>query len=135
MKKLELISGQLNIYRTMLVDARCEKIEMGIEGQFRKIMLASFPGSGNTWTRYVIERATGFYTGSVHDDGTLFEGGFLGEFEDVDSGKIIMVKAHRQIKKNDGAVLLIRNPYDAILAEFNRNHGGGHTGHAKRIGI
>ena len=53
----------------------------------------------------------------------------------MDSGKTVMVKAHRQIKKNDGAVLLIRNPFDAILAEFNRNHGGGHTGHAKRKGI
>ena len=29
-------------------------------------------------------------------------------------------------------MLLIRNPYDAILAEFNRNHGGGHTGHARK---
>ena len=28
--------------------------------------------------------------------------------------------------------MLVRNPYDAILAEFNRNHGGGHTGHAKK---
>ena len=29
-------------------------------------------------------------------------------------------------------MLLIRNPFDAILAEFNRNHGGGHTGHAAK---
>ena len=31
----------------------------------------------------------------------------------------------------EGAVLLIRNPYDALLAEFNRM-GQGHTGHATR---
>ena len=43
--------GHLNVYRTMLVDKRCEKIKMGETGQFKKIMLASFPGSGNTWTR------------------------------------------------------------------------------------
>ena len=36
------------------------------------------------------------------------------------------------MKRADAAVLLIRNPFDAILAEFNRNHGGGHTGHASR---
>ena len=43
-----------------------------------------------------------------------------------------MVKGHRPINRAEAAVLLIRNPYDAILAEFNRNHGGGHTGHASR---
>lgn len=36
------------------------------------------------------------------------------------------------MKRADAAVLLVRNPFDAILAEFNRNHGGGHTGHASR---
>ena len=36
------------------------------------------------------------------------------------------------MKRADAAVLLIRNPFDAILAEFSRNHGGGHTGHASR---
>ena len=28
----------------------------------------SFPGSGNTWIRFLIEQATGFYTGSVYRD-------------------------------------------------------------------
>ena len=30
--------------------------------------LASFPGSGNTWTRLLLEHASGYYTGSVYDD-------------------------------------------------------------------
>lgn len=80
----------------------------------------------------MIERATGFYTGAIGNDGTLFNGGFLGEFEDPELGSTILVKTHRPINKADAAVLLIRNPFDAILAEFNRNHGGGHTGHASR---
>ena len=78
-------------------------------------MLASFPGSGNTWARYVIERATGYFTGSIAEDGTLFEGGFKGEFENVDNGRTILIKSHRPIKRCDGAILLVRNPYDAIL--------------------
>ncbi|CBY38547.1 unnamed protein product [Oikopleura dioica] len=126
------LSGQVSIYKTPLVDKRCETIRLGEKGQFKKVMLASFPGSGNTWARYVIERATGFFTGAVANDSSLFNGGFLGEFEDQDAGTTILVKAHRNIKEQDGAVLLIRNPYDAILAEFNRNHGGGHTGHAQK---
>ena len=68
--------GHVNVYRTMLVDSRCEKIKLGRKHQFKKTMLASFPGSGNTWARYVIERATGYFTGSVANDGSLFEGGF-----------------------------------------------------------
>ena len=77
---------ELSLYRTILLDPRCEKVSMGAPHQFKMIMLASFPGSGNTWTRYMIERATGFYTGAVGNDGTLFNGGFLGEFEEPELG-------------------------------------------------
>ena len=94
--------GHVNVYRTMLVDSRCEKIKLGSQNQFKKIMLASFPGSGNTWTRYVIERATGYFTGSVADDGSLFDGGFKGEFEDIEAGTTVLIKTHRQIKKCEG---------------------------------
>ena len=74
------------------MDKRCETIKMGEPGQFQKVMLASFPGSGNTWTRYVIERATGFFTGAVANDSTLYNGGFLGEFESDNAGTTILVK-------------------------------------------
>ena len=30
--------------------------------------LASFPGSGNTWVRFLIESATGIFTGSRYKD-------------------------------------------------------------------
>ena len=33
--------------------------------------LASFPGSGNTWVRYLIQQATGYVTGSIYNDGSL----------------------------------------------------------------
>lgn len=55
-------------------------------------MLASFPGSGNTWTRFLIERSTGWYTGSVAEDKSLFNGGFKGEFEKQDLGTTVVVK-------------------------------------------
>ena len=56
---------EISLYRTILLDPRCEKVSMGAPGQFKMIMLASFPGSGNTWARYMFERATGFYTGKL----------------------------------------------------------------------
>ena len=34
-------------------------------------MLYTYPGSGNTWSRLLIENAVGVYTGSVYNDHTL----------------------------------------------------------------
>ena len=44
---------------------------MGEENELELVMLASFPGSGNTWVRLLLEDASGFYTGSVYTDGSL----------------------------------------------------------------
>lgn len=44
-------------------------------GSMPLIAVASFPGSGNTWVRYLIERASGIYTGSYYDDGDLYNKG------------------------------------------------------------
>ena len=41
-------------------------MELKPEGSLPLIALASFPRSGNTWTRQLIERATGLYTGSYY---------------------------------------------------------------------
>ena len=79
----------------MRLDKRCSTVELGNEKQFTKIMLASHPGSGNTWTRYLLEKSTGFYTGSVANDKSLFNGGFKGEFEKENGGTVVVVKAHR----------------------------------------
>lgn len=41
-----------------------------------RVALASFPGSGNTWLRYLLQQATGILTGSVYDDQN-FKGGIF----------------------------------------------------------
>ena len=46
--------------------------------RFHTIALASFPGSGNTWLRYLLQQATGILTGSVYDDMELMNGLFPG---------------------------------------------------------
>jgi len=105
---------------------KCERhMRIGMENEFEIMLLASFPGSGNTWARLLIEDGTGVYTGSVYIDKSLGNSGFLGEFEEKDSGTTIAVKCHgfnglalQGIAK--GVILLVRNPFDAILAEWNR---------------
>ncbi|POI20609.1 hypothetical protein CIB84_015646, partial [Bambusicola thoracicus] len=97
------------------------------------VALASFPGAGNTWARHLIELATGFYTGSYYFDGSLYNKGFKGERDHWRSGRTICIKTHesgqKEIEAFDAAILLIRNPYKALMAEFNRKYGG-HIGFA-----
>ncbi|XP_070574615.1 sialate:O-sulfotransferase 1-like [Ptychodera flava] len=97
---------------------------------FPLIMLASLPGSGNTWIRHLIEQATGFYTGSKFSDRKLYEGGFLGELEDYMAGTTLTVKAHSVTRLSSickAAILIIRNPIDSTIAERNRKLTSSHT--------
>lgn len=106
--------------------------------------LTSFMGSGNTWTRHLIHRASGYWTGSIYSDTALHINGMIPEFikpldcEDAqDNSPYILVKSHRWpdwaeginpiCKSNRGcpcefqqAVFIVRNPFDAILSEFQR---------------
>ena len=54
--------------------------------------LASFPGSGNTWVRYLLQHSTGFATGSVYLDNSLRRGDFPGE--GLIDGSVIAIKTH-----------------------------------------
>ena len=53
--------------------------------------LASYPGSGNTWVRALLEGATGVLTGSVYVDPSLVNAGFLGEGA---TERVLAVKTH-----------------------------------------
>lgn len=103
-------------------------------------MLYTFPGSGNTWGRLLIEYATGIYSGSVYSDPTL-RSTLPGEFICDHSVSVIKVHPHTHnaqellnggfnsdhMKCNKGkvgkfqkAVLLIRDPFDSIWSEYQR---------------
>ncbi|KAF8766844.1 WSCD family member GA21586-like [Argiope bruennichi] len=95
------------------------------------IALASFPGSGNTWIRFLVQQATGILTGSVYRDYSLKRNGFPAE--SVANGSVLLIKTHEwgetTRQKFQKAVLLIRDPFGCLVAEFNRR-AGGHVGHA-----
>ena len=46
-------------------------VKLGEIGQFKITLLASFPGSGNTWSRILIENVSGYFTGSVFNETKL----------------------------------------------------------------
>ena len=108
--------------------------------------LVSYPGSGNTWVRYLIEGATGVFTGSVFDDTSLVGEGHWGEERKWDDGSTIVQKTHHralylykyegyglkwkkeQVKGFGGrGVVLVRNPYKAILSYWNFFNTKSHT--------
>ncbi|CAO1408229.1 unnamed protein product [Diamesa serratosioi] len=95
------------------------------------VALVSFPGSGNTWLRYLLQQATGILTGSVYKDFGLLKSGFPAE--SISNSSVLTVKTHewgeQVFVKFNKAILLVRDPAKSIIAEFNRQNGG-HVGFA-----
>ncbi|XP_067084046.1 sialate:O-sulfotransferase 2 [Osmerus mordax] len=123
------------VYQTQVQDNRCMDRRFLPTRSKQLVALASFPGAGNTWARHLIELATGFYTGSFYFDGSLYNKGFKGERDHWRSGRTMCIKTHESGKKEieafDSSILMIRNPYKALMAEFNRKYGG-HIGFASQ---
>ena len=56
--------------------------------------------------------------------------GFIGETRKYLSGETLTAKMHTFRLGVEGAILILRNPFKAMVAEFNRRHSG-KTGHVK----
>ena len=95
---------------------------------FEKVVLASYPRSGNTMTRKYLEDITGVITGSDFDQKrdiahNLIEEGMVGEGK-VDD-KVWIIKTHFPMGpinvKCDAnkCILLVRNPMDAMASAIN----------------
>ena len=105
------------------------------------IALASFPGSGNTWVRGLIQGITGLCTGAIYCDRMLRRTGFPGE--SIRSGIVLVVKTHHYDPRWTGiyyeksapfsyfkkvehipiyssAIFLLRNPFDSLVSEYSR---------------
>lgn len=78
-----------------------------------------------------VETLLGILTGSIYKDYGLLKTGFPGE--NVCNSSVLLVKTHEWGPKAwapfSKAILLVRDPEKAIIAEFNRQSGG-HVGFA-----
>ena len=66
---------------------------------------------------------TGILTGSVYSTSPLKTSGFPGE--GTRDGTVLVIKTHHFPKKDgkfDKCVMIYRNPKDAVLAEYKRQH-------------
>uniref|UniRef100_D3TQS4 Beta-1,6-N-acetylglucosaminyltransferase n=1 Tax=Glossina morsitans morsitans TaxID=37546 RepID=D3TQS4_GLOMM len=128
-KELKYMQSELPVDTTTSEYNTPYQIEPGT--QMGLTALASFPGSGNTWLRYLLQQSTGILTGSIYKDYGLLKTGFPAE--NVCNNSVLLVKTHEWGPKAwalfSKALLLVRDPEKAILAEFNRQSGG-HVGFA-----
>lgn len=110
--------------------------------------MLSYPGSGNTWVRLLVEFSSGIYSGSIDAGDQQLQEGIAGERYCSPMNSVI--KAHpininasaaqhsvylvdelHRLKCNlthsfTHVLFLVRNPYHAILAEFHRSHTKSH---------
>ncbi|XP_064597918.1 WSCD family member CG9164-like [Liolophura sinensis] len=119
---------------------RCSPVEVKLSpNPLPLTALVSFPGSGNTWVRHIVQQATGIGTGSVYCDKFLRDHGF--PFECIKNGSVVLIKTHEEKISEPNLrfsriVLLLRNPFDAIRAEFNRRFSKeNHTGFASETSV
>lgn len=87
--------------------------------------LLSFPGSGNSWVRQLLETVTGIYTGAYKDcDLSYIDVGMIGE--GVYTNNVIAVKIHfpnhADLMLTHKIIYIVRNPFDSIIADWNRKY-------------
>ncbi|XP_022101368.1 WSC domain-containing protein 2-like [Acanthaster planci] len=119
----------MSLYRTSVPDTRCSDVRLNPVGSLPLIALASYPRSGSSWTRLLIERATGFLTGTVHPREKLFsffDKRFPAVRMDYRRNQTVCVKSHfytlSHIQSFERTILLVRNPYHSIVSEIFRIH-------------
>jgi hypothetical protein len=90
--------------------------------------ITSYPGSGNTLARQLIEALTGIWTGSIYGDPSLLKAGFTGENTQQN---VVAVKTHgpwagQATTDADRAIVLMRNPISSIPSWYNWLYGHSH---------
>eukprot|EP00546_Thalassionema_frauenfeldii_P004996 CAMPEP_0178908092 /NCGR_PEP_ID=MMETSP0786-20121207/7731_1 /TAXON_ID=186022 /ORGANISM="Thalassionema frauenfeldii, Strain CCMP 1798" /LENGTH=321 /DNA_ID=CAMNT_0020579957 /DNA_START=128 /DNA_END=1093 /DNA_ORIENTATION=- len=105
------------------------------ESRNKITLLVSYPRSGNTLVRNLVERTSGIVTGSDNRPDRKLSRDLAVRYGLVGEGvtqRVKLVKTHYPERtgsqvKADKVILLIRNPYDAIDSYWNLNLTNTHT--------
>lgn len=106
--------------------------------EWNRVYLATYPRSGNHWTRYLIEEATGLATSSVYRDhvpphlasvfpwgGYCADHGYEGNRQYPNRNQIVVIKTHFPVYKAsfDGQsakknIVIMRHPIDCFYSYY-----------------
>ena len=128
-------------------DAECRDVVVMFaeESSLPMLALVSHPRSGNSWLRQLLEAASGVFTGSHEQDLSMLHY-FPGELHLSDGSTLVQKthyhyrlvdlsspsyvedwkKEHMQLFNSRG-ILLIRNPYHALVSMWHFYNSGWHT--------
>ncbi|CAH1783974.1 unnamed protein product [Owenia fusiformis] len=118
--------------KRLVIKEECQSLHYhnGKPGALALTALASFPGSGSSWFRHLIHQLTGIYTGSVNN---TKEGHTSDEFQadGVTNNSVIAIETNEKsfnvgTVKFERTILLVRDPFVSILADFNRRNEVSH---------
>lgn len=123
----EKLMRKSKLYQYSILERRCPRFLPKLE-QNEKVLLVSYPRSGNSFLRQLLELHTNIITGSDSRpnrilSASLLSCGYLGE--GITDNSVLIVKSHFperlgfikfRVKK---IILLVRNPFDAILSYFH----------------
>jgi len=121
---------------------RCPSIITRRKAFKEPVILGSYPGSGNTWLRHIIEISTGILTGGEYCDVDLAKV-FHGECTQFHPSNFSAYKSHfpyfeyrdtrfapkgavfHEVFKR--AIVIVRDPKEAILSEYKRSKSYSHV--------
>jgi len=101
---------------------------MSFQNSGTPVALVSWPGSGNSWVRQLLETTTGIYTGGVDCDFAYYRAGMIGE--GIVSNNVIVVKSHWEPPSwnfTNKILYIVRNPFNAFVADWNREQASSHV--------
>lgn len=93
---------------------------LGSDDARTRVALSSFPGSGNTWARILVEKATSKRTGSEYFDKKLVRAGLVGEGS-AHLNDTLCFKTHWPVIQGtepsyERAIVVLRHPANASLS-------------------
>ena len=93
-------------HRPWKEDPTCSAHQIGFitNHTYPLMALVSYPGSGNTWIRQLIEGLTGFFTGSVYEDMDIFLKGMLQPFFRLNTTQYLRLNNLRQLFTEKGSM-------------------------------
>ncbi|XP_037787882.1 WSC domain-containing protein 1-like [Penaeus monodon] len=117
-------------------DPACAMYNVSFALNVNKTFLVSFPRSGNAWTRYLVEGATGVATGAVYSVEQLIHFGMKSNLRQLE-GKVILARIHfntrQSVPDNAPVILLLRNPAKSLVSYYNFKWGEGDVNRYRNV--